>query len=214
MFYHLSKNRVNKPFYLASQSKSRQALLKLAQISYHTIPHKSDECGIDPAKSFNDYVLAIAKHKMEHVDLTSVHDAKEIYILTADTLMQTATTKKILGKPKDIDDAKRMLGLLRQEKIELATGCCLDKKVYDGSCWKTIDQQHWVTPATLEFSVEEELVDLYLEKMPHALHACGSGAIEDFGLNFLKQIDGSFTTIMGLPLFELRQALKKIGFFS
>jgi predicted house-cleaning NTP pyrophosphatase (Maf/HAM1 superfamily) len=42
--------------------------------------------------------------------------------------------------------------------------------------------------------------------------SCGAGRIEDFGENFLKSVNGSYTTILGLPMFELRRALKEIGF--
>ena len=41
---------------------------------------------------------------------------------------------------------------------------------------------------------------------------CGAGVIEGIGQAFLKNINGSYTAVIGLPLFELRQALKKIGF--
>ena len=101
--------------------------------------------------------------------------------------------------------------MLRKERIELVTGCCLEKKEYK-TTWETTTQEHWVSPATLEFCVDEELVDLYLEKVPQALYACGAGVVEGFGMNFFKHMSGSFSAIIGLPLFELRQRLKKVGF--
>jgi len=58
------------------------------------------------------------------------------------------------------------------------------------------------------------MTDYYLEQIPHAINACGAGIIEDFGLNFLKTVNGSFTAILGLPLFELRKALTTMGFFN
>lgn len=196
--------------YLGSQSRSRQNLLTLAGINYKVIAHTSDECGISTTGSFNDYVLAIAQHKMEHLVLPAPSE-QSIIVLTADTLMRTAKTKQILGKPVDLNDAKAMLTLVSQEEIELATGCCLERKEFNGS-WKTIEKNHWVTPATFEFSIDKTELDIYFKKLPQALHACGAGIVEEFGLNFLKRVYGSFTTILGLPLFELRDALKKMNF--
>lgn len=198
--------------YLASTSKTRRALLDCVQINYKIIEQTSDECGIDTSLSFHDYVLAIAKQKMDHIVLENITDEKTIFVLTSDTLVRTAHSKKILGKPENIEHAKQMLALSRKEPIELATGCCLDKKEFCDGTWKTIAKEHWVTPVNLEFCVDEELVDLYLEKTPHALKVCGAGMIEDFGMNFLKRVDGSYSAIIGLPIFELRQALKKLGF--
>ena len=210
--------------YLASASQSRQKLLTLAQIPYHLVSHTSDECGIDVTQTFNDYVLAIAQHKMERVVLDRIVDTSTIFVLTADTLIRTLQTKQILGKPTDYDDAKRMLALIRKESVEVVTGCCLEKKDrvnkagntqrWNTRRWNTVQSEHWVTGATLEFCVDEEMVDLFLEKTPQALHACGAGIIENFGFNFLRRVNGSYTAILGLPIFELRQALNKLGFFS
>jgi len=119
---------IKNTLYLASQSQTRQKLLTIAQIPYHIIEHYSTECGIDATGSFNDYVLAIAKHKMKNVKLPdpTTLPTDTIFILTADTLLQTAHTKQILGKPETKDDAKRMHALLCEQPAHLATACCLD----------------------------------------------------------------------------------------
>jgi septum formation protein len=201
--------------YLASQSKSRKKLLDTANIPYQVITHSSDECGIELTESFEKYVLAIAQHKMDHAIIPPpkelpVH-SKSIIVLTADTLMRTEKTKIIMGKPKNIDDAKKMLQLACQEPLELVTACCLDKKEFRKDSWITIEKKHWTATAKLEFCVEQDSVQTYLEKVPDAMFACGAGVIEGFGLNFLKSMNGSFSAIMGLPLFELRVALKELS---
>lgn len=198
--------------YLASQSQSRKKLLTLAQIPFVVIEHKSDECGIEITEDFEKYVMAIAKHKMEQVVIPKEIKEKIIFVLSADTLIRTAKTKVMLGKPENKKDAERMISLLRNEPAELITACCLDKKENFNGSWKTIVEKHWTTPATLTFSIEPEMVDKYFEEEPGALKACGAGVVEGFGLNFLKSMTGSFTSVLGLPLFELRQALKELGF--
>lgn len=202
--------------YLASQSKGRKKLLDLAQIPYKIIAHKSDECGIDTSSTFHDYVLGIAQHKMTHVTLPNPEtiEASSIFVLTADTLMRTAQTKQILGKPTDKAHAKQMLALLCREEAELATACCLDRKQNVDGTWRTANAHHWVTQAKLTFCVTPDMLETYFAQLPHAMYACGAGIIEDFGLNFLQEVHGSFTAITGLPLFELRENLKQIGFFE
>ena len=55
-------------------------------------------------------------------------------------------------------------------------------------------------------------VDLYLKNTPHALKAACSGVVEEFGQNYFKSIKGSYSSVIGLPMFELRLALKELGF--
>ena len=58
------KYNPNSILYIASQSKSRHALLELAGIPYKVLQHISDECIVDVNLSFADYVLEIARSKM------------------------------------------------------------------------------------------------------------------------------------------------------
>jgi septum formation protein len=196
--------------HLASQSPARKRLLDIAQIQHKIIKHESDECGIELSKSFDKYVLAIARHKMEHAVLPQVEG--EIFVLTADTLVRTMKTKEILGKPTDRDDAERMLGLLREGPAELVTGCCLEKKIFINGSYKTLDKRHWATGAMFEFLVPKDSVDKYYRQIPEAMYACGGSIIEGYGLNFLKYIDGSITAIIGIPLVELHKNLSETGF--
>lgn len=198
--------------YLGSQSKIRQRLLKTAGIKFKVLQHQSDECGVELEKDFGKYVLGIAKHKMESLSLPKVEDCKKntIFVLTADTL--TKVDRHILGKPEDIDDARRMLKLMFNKSTEVLTGVCLEKKVWNDGKWTTDVVKLWVSNAIIEFWVDEENYDNYFKKLPEAMLSCGAGRIEEFGQNFLKSVNGSYTTILGLPMFELRQVLKEIGF--
>lgn len=199
--------------YLASQSPARKKLLDIAHISYKIIEHESDECAITHSDSFDEYVLAIARHKIEHAVLpVALQDKNHIFLLTADTLVQTPNKQEILGKPTDRDDAERMLGLLRKGPAELVTGCCLEKKKYTKEGWQTIDKRHWTTSAQFEFHVPKDKVDEYYRQMPEAMHACGGSIIERYGLNFLRSINGSPTTIIGIPLPELHKNLSSMAF--
>ena len=206
----------NDILYLGSKSKPRQKLVETAGIEYKVLKHNSDECGIDIKHGFASYVLSIAEEKMDHLILPERSEAEKdyIFVLTADTLVRSTKTNEVLTKPKDIEDGKKMLGILNQEPVEVVTGCCLDKKVWNGKSWEVQDKIHWTTKTIVEFCVDEKYLDLYFEQMPYALYACSSGIIEGFGENFLKSVSGSYTSVLGLPLYELRENLKKLGFKS
>lgn len=199
--------------YLGSKSESRQKLLDLAEIPYKVLGHTADECAVDLSHGFEDYVLDIAKHKMDHVTLPEVTENQIAFVLTADTLVQTEKTKTILGKPENMQDAIRMVEISNKEPVKVTTACCLQKNKYTKGSWQIVDKRYWTTSAIIEFYIEEELIDKYFEKLPLALKGCGAEIVDNYGLNFLKSINGSFTTVMGLPLFELRQNLRDIGFF-
>ena len=205
--------------YLGSQSEPRQNLLKLADINFKVLTHKSSECVIEPSDNFEKYVIAIACDKMQHLQLLEVTQVEKnkIFVLTADTLIKTSHTNpilgtQILGKPKDLENAKEMLRSIRNQPVDVLTGCCLQVMNASGQHWEIEKRQCWATGAQVEFSIDEESLDLYFEKEPWALHACGAGVIEGIGQAFLKSLNGSYTAVLGLPLFELRQKLKEFGF--
>ncbi len=201
--------------YLGSQSQPRQNLLKLADIKFKVLEHKSAESVVEPSDDFEKYVIAIACDKMQHLQFPEVSQIKEkrIFVLTADTLIKTVRTNQILGKPRDLEHAKEMLRILRDQPIDVFTGCCLQLMKQSGRThWEIEKRQCWATGAQVEFSIDEESFDFYFGKEPWALHACGGGVIEGVGQAFLKSINGSYTSVLGLPLFELRQGLKRLGF--
>ncbi len=201
--------------YLGSKSKGRQSLLDVAGIEYRVLKHDSDECVVDTGLTFEEYVCAIAEEKMKHLIIPEELFANSpIFVLTSDTLTKTIKSGQVLAKPKDLEDAKRMLAVLRKEELLVTTACCLEKKEFKGGLWHTLKKRTFHTNTTCEFFVDKDLEDEYFEKMPRALKSCSAGVVEGFGQNFLKSISGSYSAVTGLPLFELRQILKEIGFFS
>ncbi|MFC1894833.1 Maf family protein [Candidatus Dependentiae bacterium] len=200
--------------YLGSKSKPRRKLLELSQIDYKILEHKSDECGIDIKHDFDNYVLSIAQEKMDHLVLPDVQKIKEdfIFVLTADTLVKSTKSNQILCKPKDLNDAKRMLTILYNEPVRVVTGCCLEKKILKSNEWETEEKQYWTTDAIVEFCVEPKDFDKYFCNLPDFIYSCSAGIIEGYGQSFFKSINGSYTTVLGLPLYQLRQKLKEMGF--
>ncbi|MBD3273254.1 hypothetical protein GF385_02805 [Candidatus Dependentiae bacterium] len=198
--------------YLASSSESRKKLLEDIDINFKVVTHNADERAVNLKDDFNSYVLDIAKEKMKHVDLPNGSEGQIIFVLTADTLVYTKDSGTILGKPSDIQDAKRMLRLLRQEKVKLVTGCCLEKKIFKNNIWQNKHKNHFITVSFVDFYIDEQELDLFFKKFPQALKAAGACMIEDYGQRFCKSIEGSYSNIIGLPLFEIVQALKQMNF--
>lgn len=200
--------------YLGSQSHARSRLLEFAQINYKLLTHSSDEQLTHTLNTFSEKVLAIAQHKMRTLvfpDRSTV-TADYLFALTADTLMRNPQNDQILGKPTDREHAIQMLRMERGRFIDVVTGCCLEKFNYRQGVWESTDIEHWTTSASIEFHVDDDSMDRYLNAFPFVLQCSGAGVVEDHGLSYLKSIHGSYTAVMGLPLYELRQGLKKLGF--
>ena len=197
---------------LGSSSKSRQMLLNEAMIPFKMIGHTADEDLVDKSLSFKDLLKAIALFKMEHVTLPS--DAQEgdvLFILTADSMGHDATGT-IHGKPKDREDAIKKIKSL-SEKSTTATAFCLDKRVFKNNEWVLEKRIERCVESHYKFTVPDNWLDRYL-KDSWAMIASGAIAVELYGTQFLEWVDGSYSTIVGLPMYELRQTLEEIGFFS
>lgn len=198
--------------YLASESAQRQRLLKEADINFKTIKHNADECIVSLKKDFADYILDIAKEKMNNIEFVQGNEGDIIFVLTADTMVYTNKTRTILGKPENLEDAKRMLRLFRNEEGKVVTACCLYKKVFKNGIWENEAENHWTTTSLVEFIVDEQNFDEYFKHLPHSLKSASGGIIEEYGQRFCKSIKGSYSNIIGLPIFELVQALKQMKF--
>lgn len=196
------------PLYLASQSRMRRELLTLAKIPFTIIEQDADEASINWQEDPFKLVAALALLKMNHaaIPLSQIN----CYVLTADTVC-VDIHGAIHGKPKDTEDALRMLKLWR-EGCTVLTGFCLDKKIYTTS-WETVQRIEKVVSTYIDFSIPDEWLHSYLKETP-SLTCAGAMAIEEYGFQFVKSITGSYSNIIGLPMYELRKALHSLDFFS
>ncbi len=196
---------------LASQSRSRRNLLSEAEIPFVQLDQYADEKACDWTLPLPHLVSSIAKHKMEQIIMPVGSNGKELFVVTADTLTESLQGE-ILGKPESREHAYAMLRSV-SSGARVGTAFCLEKKVYRFEKWQTQEQIIEFVEARCVFSVPENTFDAYLANSP-ALTCSGAFALEGFGAQFFKSIDGSYTTILGLPMVELRKALEKIGFFG
>ncbi len=202
---------MNNKLYLASQSHSRKQLLTESKIPFQILFQDADEAVCDWSLPLDELVASISLHKMNLVTLPNGKEGDIIFVLTSDTLSQDSNNK-IQGKPKDRQDAISKLKQAR-EGTRLCTAFCLDKKIFEKGEWKTKERIHEVVPAEYLFDVPDNWIDVYLEESI-GISCSNAIAVEVFGGQFLKQVHGSYSTIVGLPMYELREALQRISFFD
>lgn len=196
---------------LGSSSVSRQQLLTAAKIPFSVVPQSADETKCDWGLSLPQLVESIALHKMAHVILPAgSNDGQQCFVLTADTLTQDADGT-IQGKPVDRADAIDKIKRARGGSV-LFTSFCLDKRVWIRGSWEIEQRIQKTVGAAFLFVIEDRWIDYYLDNSI-GLSTSNAIAIEGFGDQFLKKLTGSHSTVIGLPLFELRQALDELGFF-
>src|SRR3989339_304708 len=197
--------------YIASNSASRKKLLEQAQIPFQVIEQYADESLISTQQSLSDIVVQIAQLKMQHAQIPAgAVEGQICFVLTADTLGLTTMNNRILCKPFDRHDAISMLQDSRQGALT-ATGFCLRKMEWQGGSWKVVQEIVDCDQAESIFDVPDTFIDFYLDAIPF-LTVSGAISIEGVGGQFLKSVYGSYETIVGLPMFKMRQALFAMDF--
>lgn len=198
--------------YIASNSASRKRLLSEAGIPFQVITQDADESLVNTNQALSDIVVQIAMLKMQHAQIPAGGvDGDICFVLTADTLGLTMSGR-VLCKPVDRKDAVSMLIDARPGTLT-ATGFCLRKLQWRHDAWVVVQEVVDFDQAQSVFDVPDEFIDFYLDAIPF-LTVSGAISIEGIGGQFVKSVDGSYETIVGLPMFKIRQALFKFGFYS
>lgn len=198
--------------YLASKSSSRQYLLNEAQIPFIILGQSADEKACDWTQGLEAVVRSIARHKMAHVVMPAGVEGQRAFVLTADTLTQDRAGR-VHGKPENREDAIAKIRAL-EPSCFVATAFCLQRKAFNNGAWHLQDEREVCVISTCEFNIPNHWLERYFEKSAIGYQAAGGMAIETYGMQFLRAIHGSYSAVIGLPLFELRQALDDLGFFE
>ena len=129
-------------------------------------------------------------------------------ILADDQVLVTADTTVLIGdlllnKPEDAEDARRMLGILSGKEHRVITGVCL-RTVKRTSCFRDTAKVRFK-----ELSPEE--IQYYVDR--HSpLDKAGAYGVQDWiGYTAVERIEGSFYTVMGLPMHKVYETLKRMG---
>jgi septum formation protein len=178
---------------LASSSPRRQALLATLLTDFDTASPDIDE-RLLPGESPEQYVSRLAGSKAR------VCDRKNDLTLGADTAV--ALGHRILGKPLDRDDAAAMLEALSGQTHEVYTAVALSR---EGSVQQVCTCTS-VTFATLSRATIGE----YLAT-DEPWDKAGAYGIQGYAGAFVQQIVGSYSAVVGLPLYETRHMLQRAG---
>ena len=181
---------------LASASPRRQELLKLITENFIVIPSDIDECvpnNIETEKSPEYLAVKKAKHIYENGHRNDV-------VISCDT--GVFIDGKMLGKPKNKEDAKQMLTELSGRKHKVITGCCICKN-------STVNSFSMVTEVEFYPLTEKEIESYIATGEP--MDKAGAYGAQGRGALFVERIDGDFFNVMGLPLHRLYKMLKKCG---
>ena len=198
---------------LASKSPSRKMLLEQSRIPFTVIEQNADEMRCDWTLPLPDLVRSIAAYKMEQAVMPRGHsEGERCFVLTADTLSQDNSDGKVQGKPIDRADAIDKIKRARMGSC-LYTAFCIHRYMWRDGSWHLEMARQGCVRSEYLFVIPDNLIDWYLDNSI-GMETAGAVAVEGLGAQFLQSVNGSHSCIMGLPLFEVRQALTEIGFFD
>jgi septum formation protein len=183
--------------YLASKSPRRRKLLKQLGIDFSSFSVELDEEIIDGEHPV-ECVIRLAREKMAKAKL-EVNDG---IIITADTIVVLG--KEVIGKPSDEDEAEKYLKMLSGKTHIVYTGF----SVFNSVTKKEITDYE---KTEVEFRILDDLeIKNYVEGGSPMDKAGAYGIQDDFGAVFVKQINGCYYNVVGLPLTKLYQVLRSI----
>ena len=180
---------------LASASPRRRQLLELIGV-----PHLVTPADIDETRQAHEigiaYVARLAREKAAAI--RALH--RDLPVLAADTTVDVGG--EILEKPQSEDDAIRMLGLLSGREHQVHTGIC---------AISSLPASALVSSTAVRFRAisRSEMRAYWASGEPSG--KAGAYAIQGLGAVFVEKVNGSYSGVMGLPLFETANILKLHG---
>ncbi|MGZ5599325.1 MAG: Maf family protein [Methylobacter sp.] len=180
---------------LASASPRRKELLNQIKIAYRVHPVDLDETPLANEMPL-DYVQRLAAEKSAAC-VAALGDS--LPVLAADTAV--VLDGLIMGKPKDRDDAFSMLRLLSGKMHRVYSAVSLRGREHG--------QAVSITEVTFRSLTESEIEAYWQSGEP--VDKAGSYAIQGLGGIFVESINGSFSGVVGLPLFETAELLSRQG---
>lgn len=178
---------------LASKSPRRKQLLQECGFEFECIVKDCEELsdnGLDP-----QYVAM--QNAIIKVNAIQDEVSKDAIVLGSDTVV--AIDHQILGKPKDCDDAYRMLSMLSGKTHQVISGVAI-KYQDQMNCFCEVSEVTF-------YELEEELIQKYIES-GSVYDKAGSYGIQDMGRLLVKSIKGDYFNIVGLPIARVYRELK------
>ena len=176
-----------KEIYLASNSPRRAELLQQIGVKFTRVSADIEEC-LQAGESAEQYVIRLAKQKAQAGFLNSQQDKP---VLGADTIV--TINQRVLEKPQDKADAREMMLLLSGQTHQVFT------------CIAMVDAhktKHTLVKTAVTFKVlsEQDISEYWHSGEPK--DKAGGYGIQGIAGRFVTQINGSYSAVVGLPLYQ------------
>lgn len=191
----MNKNKNNEAFILASGSPRRRELLRQLGFSFTVIPSRLEETnqrGMEPRGHATYY----AKEKAKEV----AQRYPQQWVLAADTIVVVA--EEILGKPVNVTEATAMLSRLSGRSHHVITGVCL----LHAQCG--VEESQAVETAVFMRRLDTADIEGYIAT-GEPMDKAGAYGIQGIGGCLVQRIEGSYSNVVGLPLCETVELLRR-----
>ena len=182
---------------LASNSQRRQEILRDAGFNFKVITSNIEE--ISDKKIIIEKILDIAEKKLEQI----VRNNKNEFILAADTVVEL--NGEVFGKPKDREEAFSFLKTLSGKTHRVITAYVFK------NISKNILIKEVVVSEVKFFDLDDETINWYLDT-GEPFDKAGAYGIQGYGRILVEKINGDFYSIMGFPISNFLENLRKIGY--
>lgn len=180
---------------LASSSPRRRELLEQVGIPFEVVTstyEETNQCYGSPAE--------LVERQAQGKAMAASVDGSLQPVIGADTIV--AYGNRVLGKPENEEDARRMLHLLSGKVHSVITGVCIryDQCVHTFHCETKV---HFYT-------LSDDDIDAYI-KTGEPMDKAGAYGIQGKGALFVERIEGSYTNVVGLPVEMVARKLRNIS---
>lgn len=191
---------------LASTSPRRIYLLGQVHLKAEVLRPISDERPL-PRERPQALVKRLAKEKASSVVGVALQRFGECIIIGADTVVVAPNNRTILGKPRDEKEAEKMLRMLSGKTHTVFTGYCIIHATAD----KKPKFIQGISPAKVKMrSMSADAVSAYV-RSKEPMDKAGSYAAQGLGMALIEKIQGSYTSVIGLPMSEVVAGIEKLG---
>ena len=181
---------------LASASPRRAELLYSAGFEFAVVPAEVDETPAE-GEAARTYILRVAHDKARTV--RRLHGGPDVVVLGADT--EVVVDGRILGKPVDEEDARRMLRLLSGRVHEVSTAVVVVRD--------EVGAEEVATTRVRFVPLTEQDIEWYVGTT-EPMGKAGGYAIQGGGARFIDWIEGSWSNVVGLPVATVHRLLTEV----
>ncbi len=184
--------------YLASQSPRRRQLLEQIGMKFETIALDVPEVRA-AGEAAHDYVMRVARDKAI-AGMRRLGDVRDAIVLGADT--EVVLDEDVFGKPADAAAAAVMLRRLSDTTHRVLSAVC---------CVSAAREENVMSESQVTFrDLSDADIASYVAS-GEPMGRAGAYAIQGFAATFVRHLSGSYSGVMGLPLFETAQLLRRFG---